>query len=206
MKLRFLVLLVSLSVVSLLAGACGSSSDEGTGAQPDTSSGQGAQTAGDKANAEPTATLVTGARKVPGTIEFAETSLLSAESDIAAHLGEETEVCGYVAEVIYERDLEGRPTYLRFDSPSPDQTFTVLIEGKRRPRWSNKPENYYPTQMVCAKGTIVEVDGGPGMIIGQVFNLVNQGGGAGPGISPSRQQREEERKAREAAATKEAKQ
>ena len=53
---------------------------------------------------------------------------------------------------------------------------------------------------------VVEVDGGPGMIVGQVFNLVNQGGGAGPGISPPRQQREEERKAREAAATKEAKQ
>ena len=205
MKLRFLVLLVSLSVVSLLAGACGSSSDEGTGAQPDTSSGQGAQTAGDQAKAEPTATLVTGARRVPGTIQFAETSLLSAESDIAAHLGEETEVCGYVAEVIYERDAEGRPTYLRFDNPSPDQTFTVLIEGKRRPRWSNKPENYYPTQIVCAKGTIVDIQGGPGMIIGQVFNLVNEGGGAGPGISPSRQQKEEERKAREAAATKEAK-
>jgi hypothetical protein len=205
MKLRFLVLLVSLSVVSLLAGACGSSSDEGTGAQPDTSSGQGAQTARDQAKAEPTATLVTGARKVPGTIQFAETSLLSAESDIAAHLGEETEVCGYVAEVIYERDAEGRPTYLRFDNPSPDQTFTVLIEGKRRPRWSNKPENYYPTQVVCAKGTIVDIQGGPGMIIDAVYNLVNQGGGAGPGISPSRQQREEERKAREAAATKEAK-
>ena len=203
MKLRFLVLLVSLSVVSLLAVACGSSSDEGTGAQPETSSGQ---TAGDQTQAEPTATLVTGARKVPGTIEFAESSLLSAESDIAAHLGEEGEVCGYVAEVIYERDLEGRPTYLRFDRPSPDQSFTVLIEGKRRPRWSEKPENYFPTQTVCAKGTIVEVDGGPGMVIGQVFNLVNQGGGAGPGISPSRQQREEERKAREAAATKEAQQ
>ncbi len=196
MKMRFLVVLVSLFMAALLLGACGTSSDEGTGAQPKAASGQ-------QGDASPTATLVTGARKVPGTIQFSETAILS--SDAASFIGEEAEVCGYVAEVIYERDAEGRPTYLRFDNPSPDQTFTVLIEGKRRPRWSDKPENYYPTQIVCAKGTIVDIQGGPGMIIGQVFNLVNQGGGAGPGISPSRQQKEEERKAREAAATKEAK-
>ena len=204
MKLSLLALLLSMSAVPLLLGACGSSSDEGTGAQPEATSGQAAQTGGQQGAASPTATLVTGARRVPGTIQFSETAILSA--DAAGHVGEEAEVCGYVAEVIYERDAEGRPTYLRFDNPSPDQTFTVLIEGKRRPRWSNKPENYYPTQQVCAKGTIVEVEGGPGMVIGQVFNLLTQGGGAGPGISPSRQQREEERKAREAAATKEAQQ
>ena len=204
MKMRFLVLLLSLSVAALLLGACGTSSDEGTGAQPEATSGQAAQPGGQQGDASPTATLVTGARRIPGTVEFAESSVLSA--DAAAHLGEETEVCGYVAEVIYERDTEGRPTYLRFDNPSPDQTFTVLIEGKRRPRWSNKPENYYPTQIVCAKGTIVDVQDGPGMVIDQVFNLLTQGGGAGPGIVPSRQQREEERKAREAAATKEAQQ
>lgn len=197
MKMRFLVLLVSLTMAALLLGACGTSSDEGTGAQPETTSGQ-------QGDASPTATLVTGARRVPGTILFSETAILSA--DAAAFIGEDTQVCGYVAEVIYERDAEGRPTYLRFDNPSPDQTFTVLIEGKRRPRWSGKPENYYPTQIVCATGTIVEIQGGPGMVIDQVFNLVNQGGGAGPGISPSRQQREEERRAREEAATKEAQQ
>ena len=205
MKMRFLVLLVSLAMAALLLGACGTSSDEGTGAQPGATSGQAAQAGGQQGtSAGPTATLVTGARRVPGTILFSETAILSA--DAAAFIGEDTQVCGYVAEVIYERDAEGRPTYLRFDNPSPDQTFTVLIEGKRRPRWSGKPENYYPTQIVCATGTIVEIQGGPGMVIDQVFNLVNQGGGAGPGISPSRQQREEERRAREEAATKEAQQ
>jgi hypothetical protein len=204
MKLSFLVLLSSLALASLLLGACGTSSDEGTGTQPEANSGQAAQTAGQQGQAAPTATLVTGARRIPGTVQFSESALLT--SDAAAHLGEEAEVCGYVAEVIYERDAEGRPTYLRFDNPAPNQSFTVLIEGERRPRWSDKPENYYPTQTVCAKGTIVDVQGKPGMVIGQVFNLKTQGGGAGPGISPSRQQREEERKAREAERTKEAKQ
>ena len=206
MKLSRMALLLSLSVAALLLGACGTSSDEGTGTQPEATSVQAAQTGGQQGGTAPTPTLVTGARRIPGTVQFAESALLSIDATAAAHLGEEGEVCGYVAEVIYEPDTEGRPTYLRFDNPAPDQTFTVLIEGKRRPRWSNKPENYYPTQIVCAKGTIVEVQGGPGMVIGQVFNLVTQGGGAGPGISPSRQQREEERKAREAAATKEAQQ
>ena len=204
MKLSLLILLLSLSVASLLLGACGTSSDEGTGtgAQPEAASGQAVQTGGQQTG--PTLTPVTSAKQVAGTIVFAESAILTA--DAAAHIGEDGEVCGFVAQVIYERDTEGRPTYLRFDNPAPDQTFTVLIEGKRRPRWSNKPENYYPLQIVCATGTIVEVEGGPGMVIGQVFNLKTQGGGAGTGIIPPRQQREEERKAREAERTKEAQQ
>ena len=44
------------------------------------------------------------------------------------------------------------------------------------------------------------------MVIGDVYLLVTQGGGAGTGIIPNRQQRIEERKRREEEATKEAEQ
>ena len=198
MKFRLLVLILSVSVASLVLGACGTSSDEGTQAQPETSSGEAAQTGGQQGTAAPTPTIA-AATKPAGTIQFSESAI--APADAAAHLGQESEVCGFVAQVIYEPDTEGRPTYLRFDQPAPDQTFTVLIEGKRRPRWASKPENYYPFQQVCAKGTIVDVQGGPGMVVGQVFNLVVPGG-AGDGIVPPRLQQEEERKKREAEGTK----
>ena len=201
MRLSRIALLLSLPIAILLLGACGTSSDDGAGSQPESTSGQAGTQQG---TATPKPTLVTGAKQVVGTIEFVASQILTA--DAASHIGEDGEVCGYVAEVIYEKEKEGRPTYLWFDNPAPNHTFMVLVEGKRRTRWSTKPENYYPLQIVCATGTIVELEGGPGMVIGDVYLLVTQGGGAGTGIIPNRQQRIEERKRREEEATKEAEQ
>ena len=202
--LRITVAIIGLLAL-LLVGACGTSSDDGkatvTGAQPGAGGGQAAQTGVQQGTAEPTSTP-RAALKPPGpTIPLSEWKIASA--DAAVHIGEETEVCGFVAEVKYEKELEGRPTFLRFDGIAPDHPFQVMIPGKRRTRWPNPPELYYASSQTCAKGLLEEFDGIPTIIIEQQYLLTIPGGG-GYRTLPSRQQQQMEREAREAERTKEA--
>lgn len=200
--LRFTVGLICLLTL-LLLGACGTASNEGvatgTGTQPEVGS-QGAQTGA--LPGEPTRPPTRFAiRKPNATIPLTEEQIAPAVA--AAHIGEETEVCGFVAEVVYRQDMEGRPTYVRFDRIAPDQTFQVIIPGKRRPRWPEPPEKHYPYTQACAKGLIQEIDGKATMIIEHVYQLLVPAGG-GQGVVPPSQQLGMERKEREAERTKEA--
>lgn len=204
MKFRSRVTVGVLGLLTLLLiGACGTSSDEGvpkgTGPQSE-AGGQAAQT-GVQQGAATSAPTRLAIREPNATIPLSEGAIAPAVA--AAHIGEEIEVCGFVAEVVYERDMEGRPTYVRFDQIAPDQTFQVMIPGKRRPRWPNPPEMYYPYTQACAKGLIEEIDGKPTMIIENQYQLLVPAGG-GYGVIQPRTQQEIERKARDAEKTKEA--
>ena len=199
--LRTTVALVGLLAL-LLVGACGTSSDEGVakGTASQSEAG-GGQTGVQPGTARPTNTPRSAFKPPGATVPLSEGKIASA--DAAAHIGEELEVCGFVAEVVYEKELEGRPTFLRFDQPAPNHPFQALIPGKRRPRWPNAPELYYPASQSCAKGLIEEIDGIPTIIIEEQYLLTIPGGG-GFRTLPSRQQQQMEREAREEAATKEA--
>ena len=187
----------------LLVGACGTSSDEGvatgTASQPEAGGGQVAQTGVQQVAATPTRTPRPAIKASGATIEITEGTISPAVA--SAHMGEEIKVCGFVEEAVYEKDMEGRPTFLRFDGTSPDHPFQVIIPGKRRPRWPQPPELIYGSGQSCAKGLIEDIDGKPTMIIEQAYNL---SGGGGMETLPSRQQLEMERKEREAERTKEA--
>ena len=137
---------VTVSVLGLLTllliGACGTSSDEevakGTGSQSEAGGSQAAQTGVQQGGAEPKSTPRPAIKAPLATVPLSEGQIAAA--DAAAHIGEETKVCGFVAEARYEKDLDGRPTFLWFDQPPPNHPFQVLIPGNRRTRWPQTPE------------------------------------------------------------------
>ena len=69
------------------------------------------------------------------------------------HLGEQATVCGKVVSTLYADTSRGRPTFLNFDEPYPNQIFTLLIWGKDRPKFGD-PETAYRGKQVCASGKI----------------------------------------------------
>ena len=86
-------------------------------------------------------------------------------SDAAAHVGEKAEVCGLVASAAYLGTLGGRPTFLNFERPYPDQVFTVVIWGSYRKNFDGRPENLYDGKTLCVTGTIATHEGVPQIIV-----------------------------------------
>lgn len=74
-------------------------------------------------------------------------------SDAADHVGEAAVVCGRVADTSYRPDVDGRPTFLNFERPYPDQAFTVLIWGEHRTEF-DRPETRLRGKRVCVRGRI----------------------------------------------------
>jgi hypothetical protein len=81
------------------------------------------------------------------------------------HIGAAAEVCGPVATTSYRSDIDGEPTFLNFDNPHPDQTFTTLIWGENRHRWQNPPEEFYADRILCVTGIIKLFEGDPEIIV-----------------------------------------
>ncbi|MDP2498114.1 MAG: hypothetical protein Q8W44_09060 [Candidatus Palauibacterales bacterium] len=79
----------------------------------------------------------------------------------AAHVGETATVCGTVAEATYVPEVDGRPTFLNFGAPNPDQAFTAVIWGERRGRFDAPPERTYRRARICVAGRITEHEGVP---------------------------------------------
>ncbi len=102
-------------------------------------------------------------------------------TDAAAHVGRPATVCGRVASTRYLPELRGRPTFLNFDRPHPDQTFTVVIWGSDRAAF-DRPERRYADRRVCVEGWIRSYRGKPEMVVAhpsQVEVVDSGGGGTG---------------------------
>lgn len=95
----------------------------------------------------------------------AEEALRIDAADAGEHIGEFAEVCGEVASAAYLGTLGGRPTFLNFGRPYPNQVFTVVIWGSYRKNFDGRPENLYDGKTLCVTGTIATHEGVPQIIV-----------------------------------------
>lgn len=84
-------------------------------------------------------------------------------SEASSHTGENTTVCGAVMGVHFAAGSKGKPTFINFDKPYPNQDFTVMIWDDDRSAFGDL--NKYSGKQVCAHGTITEYRGKPEMIL-----------------------------------------
>jgi len=85
-------------------------------------------------------------------------------SEAINYIGRTAEVCGAVASVSFLSDITGQPTFINFDEPYPDQTFTVVIWGENRHSWHHPPEDLYENREICVSGRIRLHEGSPQII------------------------------------------
>ncbi len=69
------------------------------------------------------------------------------------HVSRYRAVCGTVADTRYLA-LEGHTTYLYFERPHPDHPFEVVISGRIRSSFVERPERLYLDETICVRGII----------------------------------------------------
>ena len=79
------------------------------------------------------------------------------------HIGEQGTVCGKVVSTRYAESSRGKPTFLNFDQPYPNQIFTMLIWGSDRTKFE-EPETKYRGKQICVTGKISDYKGTPEII------------------------------------------
>lgn len=77
-----------------------------------------------------------------------------------AHVGERALVCGRVVDATFAEGLRGRPTFLNFGRPYPEQLFTAVIWARDRGKFE-RPEVTYRNVRLCVAGRIREHEGTP---------------------------------------------
>lgn len=79
----------------------------------------------------------------------------------SAYINEILTVCGPVVDSRYASASKGQPTFLNFDYPYPNHTFTIVIWGQNRINFSSPPEKMYMSKNVCIDGYIDSYKGKP---------------------------------------------
>ena len=74
--------------------------------------------------------------------------------EAAQHLQETNTVCGTIASTRYAEHTPGKPTYLNFDRPYPQQTCTAVIADSIRAKFKEAPEKAFDGKRVCVTGLI----------------------------------------------------
>jgi hypothetical protein len=82
-------------------------------------------------------------------------------SDASKHLGEQGTICGRVAEVKVMTTVSGTPTFIDFEKPYPNQTFTAVIWEHDKASVGSVPR----VGILCVKGTITEYRGRPQVVL-----------------------------------------
>jgi hypothetical protein len=82
-------------------------------------------------------------------------------SEATKHLGEQETVCSKIAEVHTASSSRGMPTFIDFDKPYPNQTFTAVIWQSDKERVGAVPHD----GSLCVKGTITEYRGRPEIVL-----------------------------------------
>jgi DNA/RNA endonuclease YhcR with UshA esterase domain len=90
------------------------------------------------------------------------------------HIGENTTVCGLVANARYVDSDPTRPTFLNFDHPYPNQTFAVRIDGSSRAGFNTPPEVLFNGKTVCVTGLIEDRRGKPMIVLDDPSQIVIQ--------------------------------
>ncbi|MFU8812343.1 MAG: DNA-binding protein [Balneolaceae bacterium] len=81
------------------------------------------------------------------------------------YVGSVVEVCGLVGSTTYQPAIGGRPTFLNFGGPYPDQLFTVVIWGEDRQKWQPPPDEQYLGHTICASGRVRLHEGVPQIVV-----------------------------------------
>ena len=79
----------------------------------------------------------------------------------AEHVGETKTVCGVVASARYLDNTNKRPTFLNFGAAFPNHTFTAVIMGVNRSKFTTPPEDQYMGKRICVTGLIRVSHGKP---------------------------------------------
>lgn len=62
-------------------------------------------------------------------------------------------ICGTVADVHFDGNAGGQPTFVDMGRPYPDQTLTILIWGRDRNRFNPPPESWQGDR-ICVRGVV----------------------------------------------------
>jgi DNA/RNA endonuclease YhcR with UshA esterase domain len=87
-----------------------------------------------------------------------------APGQAAKHAGETVTVCGVVAAAKFAAQVRGGTTFLDFDKPYPDATFTALIFASDRAKFG-APEKTAAGKELCVTGKIDMYQGKPQIIL-----------------------------------------
>jgi cell division septation protein DedD len=87
--------------------------------------------------------------------------VLIKSTEASAHVGQLATVCGDVVDKHTAEQSNGKPTFVNFDHPFPNPSFTVLIWGSDSPAVGDFPA----TGNVCVTGTIATYRGNPEIVV-----------------------------------------
>jgi hypothetical protein len=82
-------------------------------------------------------------------------------TEAAKHVGEKGTVCGKVVETHTASNAQGEPTFIDFEKPYPNQTFTAVIWERDKVAVGSVPR----AGVLCVKGTIIDYRGRPEIIL-----------------------------------------
>jgi hypothetical protein len=82
----------------------------------------------------------------------------------AEHVGEAATVCGVVTDASYRPDVRGEPTFLNFGGAYPNHSFTALVWGEHRAKFSPPPESHEGA-LICVSGRISSQRGKPQILV-----------------------------------------
>ena len=167
-------LLIGLLTVVILA-ACGSPSQPANALASQAPSAQVASSPPPTPTRPPTAAPATPTASPDPTVEpsveaspvessgsaslWPKGAITAAEA--ARKIGKVAIVCGRVASAAYAKSTSGKPTFLNFDKPYPDQIFTVVIWSDDRPAFRTAPEKAFLDRDVCIQGKVERYRGTP---------------------------------------------
>jgi micrococcal nuclease len=107
-------------------------------------------------------------------------------SEAKAHIGETNTVCGLVTGGRFLETAKNKPTFLNFEFPFPDHTFTAVIFEEDRAKFQTPPETLFDGKHVCVTGAIIDYRGKPEIVVHDPSQIVIQEStGAKPTVQSS---------------------
>jgi hypothetical protein len=94
--------------------------------------------------------------------------------EAARHLKETATVCGNVAAVQTHDEASGKPTFIAFGKPYPEQLFTGVIWGSDRSRFGTRLDTELIRRRICLTGTIVDFRGKLEIVVHEPSQLALQ--------------------------------
>lgn len=87
-------------------------------------------------------------------------------ADAAGSVGKRVIVCGLVSDASYQPRTNGQPTFINFDRPFPNHTFTAVIWTEDRSKFVPPPEAQFgPGKNVCITGAVAMYRGKPQIVV-----------------------------------------